>query len=60
MQSLSLKVLSVYLYLGEGETIYLCLLVIFFFLVGGGGGVERRKEEKKNQISNNVPIDEVL
>ena len=35
-------------------------LVIFFFLVGGGGGVERRKEEKKNQISNNVPIDEVL
>lgn len=42
-----MKVLSVYLYLGEGETIYLCLLVIFFFLVGGGGGVERRKEEKK-------------
>lgn len=60
MQSLSLKVLSVYLYLGEGETIYLCLLVIFFFLVGGGGGVERRKEEKKNQTSNNVPIEEVL
>lgn len=49
--------LSVYLYLGEGETIYLCLLVIF--LVGGGGGVERRKEEK-NQISNNVPIEEIL
>ena len=46
IQSLSLKVLSVYLYLGEGETIYLCLLVIFF-LVGGGGGVEKKGRKKK-------------
>ena len=61
MQSLSLKVLSVYLYLGEGETIYLCLLVIFFFLVGGGGGVEKKgRKKKKIQTSNNVPIEEVL
>ena len=50
MQSLSLKALSVYLYLGEGETIYLCLLVIFFFPCRRWWGVERRKEEKKIRL----------
>ena len=50
MQSLSLKVLSVYLYLGEGETIYLCLLVIFFFPSRRwwGSGEEKGRKKKSD------------
>lgn len=59
MQSLSLKVLSVYLYLGERETICSRLLVIFFFFFFlKEVGVERREEE--NPTSNNVPVEEAL